>query len=65
MRETYNIQVEATYRDGVMEDEPNACAAVKGTQIMIENLFYNMTARRKTLQNFAARADVHSVAIPI
>ncbi|KAF6147807.1 hypothetical protein GIB67_014387 [Kingdonia uniflora] len=42
-----------SYRDGVMENEPKACAAVKGTQIMIENLFYNMTARRKTLQNSA------------
>ncbi|KAL8125140.1 DNA mismatch repair protein MLH1 [Apium graveolens] len=41
----------ASYRDGVMEHEPKACAAVKGTQIMIENLFYNMTARKKTLQN--------------
>ncbi|CAN4112894.1 unnamed protein product [Withania somnifera] len=43
----------ATYRDGLMVDEPKACAAVKGTQIMIENLFYNMSARRKTLQNSA------------
>ncbi|CAI9764103.1 unnamed protein product [Fraxinus pennsylvanica] len=43
----------ATYRDGMMEHEPKACAAVKGTQIMIENLIYNMTARRKTLQNSA------------
>lgn len=41
----------ASYRDGLMEHEPKACAAVKGTQIMIENLFYNMTARKKTLQN--------------
>ncbi|XP_068656516.1 DNA mismatch repair protein MLH1 isoform X2 [Aristolochia californica] len=40
-----------SYRDGAMEDRPVACAAVKGTQIMIENLFYNMTARRKTLLN--------------
>ncbi|KAG9440244.1 hypothetical protein H6P81_020409 [Aristolochia fimbriata] len=40
-----------SYRDGAMENGPVACAAVKGTQIMIENLFYNMTARRKTLQN--------------
>uniref|UniRef100_A0A2P2LUN8 Uncharacterized protein MANES_02G199100 n=2 Tax=Rhizophora mucronata TaxID=61149 RepID=A0A2P2LUN8_RHIMU len=40
-----------SYRDGVMEHQPKACAAVKGTQIMIENLFYNMIARRKTLQN--------------
>lgn len=42
-----------SYRDGVMEQEPKPCAAVKGTQIAIENLFYNMTARRKTLQNSA------------
>ncbi|KAJ7964617.1 DNA mismatch repair protein MLH1 [Quillaja saponaria] len=42
-----------SYRDGVMENEPKACAAVKGTQIMVENLFYNMTARRKVLQNSA------------
>ncbi|XP_010543732.1 PREDICTED: DNA mismatch repair protein MLH1 [Tarenaya hassleriana] len=42
-----------SYRDGVMEHKPKACAAVKGTQIMVENLFYNMIARRKTLQNSA------------
>ncbi|KAI9084723.1 hypothetical protein K1719_033367 [Acacia pycnantha] len=42
-----------SYRDGVMEHEPKACAAVKGTQIMVENLFYNMAARKKTLQNSA------------
>ncbi|XP_062028201.1 DNA mismatch repair protein MLH1-like [Rosa rugosa] len=42
-----------SYKDGVMENEPKACAAVKGTQIMIENLFYNMSARRKNLQNSA------------
>ncbi|CAN6458459.1 unnamed protein product [Victoria cruziana] len=39
-----------SYRDGVMEHEPRPCAAVKGTQVMVENLFYNMSARRKTLQ---------------
>ncbi|KAJ4701196.1 DNA mismatch repair protein MLH1 [Melia azedarach] len=39
------------YKDGAMVNEPKACAAVKGTQIMVENLFYNMIARRKTLQN--------------
>lgn len=25
----------ATYKDGMMEHEPKACAAVKGTQIMV------------------------------
>ncbi|EPS70656.1 hypothetical protein M569_04102, partial [Genlisea aurea] len=43
----------ATYRDGVLEHDPKPCAAVKGTQIMVENLFYNMAARRKSLQNSA------------
>ncbi|XP_071710519.1 DNA mismatch repair protein MLH1 [Rutidosis leptorrhynchoides] len=42
-----------SYRDGVMEHEPRPCAAVKGTQIVIENLFYNMIARMKTLKNSA------------
>ncbi|GAB2271897.1 DNA mismatch repair protein [Dionaea muscipula] len=42
-----------SYRDGIMDHEPKPCAAVKGTQIMIENLFYNMTARRKNFQNSA------------
>ncbi|CAL1373770.1 unnamed protein product [Linum trigynum] len=40
-----------SYKDGVMEHQPKACAAVKGTQIMVENLFYNMVARKKTLQS--------------
>lgn len=26
-----------SYRDGVMEHEPKACAAVKGTQIMVKS----------------------------
>ncbi|XP_024963412.1 DNA mismatch repair protein MLH1 isoform X2 [Cynara cardunculus var. scolymus] len=42
-----------SYRDGVMGHEPQAIAAVKGTRVAIENLFYNMIARRKTLQNSA------------
>ncbi|GAQ87495.1 DNA mismatch repair protein - MLH1 family [Klebsormidium nitens] len=41
----------ATYKDGVLEGEPKACAAVKGTQITVENLFYNVTARRKAFKN--------------
>ncbi|KMZ57672.1 hypothetical protein ZOSMA_83G00490 [Zostera marina] len=40
-----------SYRDGVMEHDPKPCAAVKGTQITVENLFYNMLARKKSLQN--------------
>ncbi|CAM8946674.1 unnamed protein product [Rhodiola kirilowii] len=43
----------AQYKDGEMEGEARACAAVKGTQVMVENLFYNMSARRKTLEKSA------------
>ncbi|WCJ44195.1 DNA mismatch repair protein MLH1 [Euphorbia peplus] len=43
----------ASYRDGIMEHQPKPCAAVKGTQIMVENLFFNMIARRKNLQSSA------------
>uniref|UniRef100_A0A453GRF8 Uncharacterized protein n=3 Tax=Aegilops tauschii subsp. strangulata TaxID=200361 RepID=A0A453GRF8_AEGTS len=28
-----------SYRDGVMENDPKPCSAVKGTQVMVENLF--------------------------
>ena len=30
-----NLSFRVSYRDGVMEHEPKACAAVKGTQIMV------------------------------
>ncbi|GLJ54312.1 hypothetical protein SUGI_1165300 [Cryptomeria japonica] len=43
----------ASYKDGVLEQEPRPCAAVKGTQIMVENLFYNMAARRKSFKNLS------------
>ncbi|KAL5220094.1 hypothetical protein ABZP36_024807 [Zizania latifolia] len=62
-----------SYRDGVMENEPKPCAAVKGTQVAVENLFYNMLARRKTLQNsnddypkivdFISRFAVHHINV--
>jgi len=62
-----------SYRDGVMESDPKPCAAVKGTQVMVENLFFNMVARRKTLQNsnddypkivdFISRFAVHHINV--
>ncbi|KAE8810407.1 DNA mismatch repair protein MLH1 [Hordeum vulgare] len=62
-----------SYRDGVLENDPKPCGAVKGTQIMVENLFYNMVARRKTLQNsnddypkivdFISRFGVHHINV--
>ena len=30
-----NLSSRVSYRDGVMAHEPKACAAVKGTQIMV------------------------------
>lgn len=39
------------YKDGKMEGDPRPCAAVKGTQITVENLFYNVPARRKAFKN--------------
>lgn len=42
-----------SYKEGVMEQEPRPCAAVKGTQIMVENLFYNVAARRKSFKNLS------------
>eukprot|EP00897_Mesotaenium_endlicherianum_P005513 jgi/Mesen1/4990/ME000248S04271 len=41
----------ATYKDGKMEGEARPCAAVKGTQITVENLFYNVVARRRAFRN--------------
>ncbi|PWA81151.1 MUTL-like protein [Artemisia annua] len=68
-----------TYRDGVMESEPKACAAVKGTQIMYEDLLMLLVTYRDgvmesepkacaavkgtQIMHGAATADVHSVAM--
>ncbi|KAG0627657.1 hypothetical protein M758_2G218500 [Ceratodon purpureus] len=43
----------ATYKDGQMEGDARPCAAVKGTQITVENLFYNVAARRKAFKNLS------------
>ncbi|KAG0627652.1 hypothetical protein M758_2G218500 [Ceratodon purpureus] len=47
------ISVRATYKDGQMEGDARPCAAVKGTQITVENLFYNVAARRKAFKNLS------------
>ncbi|NWU72739.1 MLH1 protein, partial [Pterocles burchelli] len=41
----------ATYSDGKIKAPPKPCAGNQGTQIMVEDLFYNANTRRKALKN--------------
>ncbi|CAM6095875.1 unnamed protein product [Calypogeia fissa] len=41
----------ASYKDGVMMGNPRPCAALKGTLVTVENLFYNVVARKKAFKN--------------
>ena len=43
--------LKASYCDGELEDgSPKSCAGVPGTTITVENLFYNVSTKRKTLK---------------
>ena len=56
--------IRASYSDGKLispqkssgPPEPKPCAGNRGTQIQVENLFYNMVAHRNALKN---PADEH------
>ncbi|XP_037004169.2 DNA mismatch repair protein Mlh1 [Artibeus jamaicensis] len=41
----------ASYSDGKLKAPPKPCAGNQGTQITVEDLFYNISTRRKALKN--------------
>lgn len=45
------IMCRASYEDGKLIGPVKACAGTQGTQIIVEDLFYNVATRRKSLRS--------------
>lgn len=41
----------ASYEDGVLKGQVKPCAGNQGTQITVEDLFYNVSTRKKALKS--------------
>ncbi|XP_075219460.1 DNA mismatch repair ATPase Mlh1 isoform X2 [Lycorma delicatula] len=52
----------ALYEDGKLKEPPKACAGNQGTQITVEDLFYNVATRRKSLKN---PSEEHNRAVEV
>lgn len=46
---TFNFR--GTYEDGKLKEPIKPCAGNQGTQIIVEDLFYNVATRRKSLKS--------------
>ncbi|XP_063707165.1 DNA mismatch repair protein Mlh1 [Culicoides brevitarsis] len=51
------VAYKATYELGLLKDEPKACAGNQGTTITIENLFYNLPSRLRSITKDKSTED--------
>lgn len=44
--------IRASYKDGLLKAPPKSCAGNVGTIITVEDLFYNIATRKKSMKSF-------------